>query len=175
MIVHLDLLQWQSSHLRCSCLSAANNLVPHPYLATIRAHMHGAVHWLHRGVGQKRKLVDRLDLPGSASQRLVDVALFAGDDSWLLRRRIHLLDDVSGGERSIRAVVPVDLERGKALHRGPRVVAYNSNRIFEPHHLAHALDGNGVAVVDVDELSAQHRAGGYGGKLHAEDHRVDAI
>ena len=120
MIVHLDLLGWQSGHLRGSGLSAADNLVPNPDVATVPAYMHGAVHRLHRGVGQKRKLVDRLDLPGSAGQRLGDVAFFAGDDSWLLRRRIHLLDDVGGGERGVRAVVPVNVERGKALHRGPR-------------------------------------------------------
>ena len=144
MIVHLDLLRWQSGHLRGSGLSAAHNLVPDPDVATIRAYMHGAVHRLHRGVGQKRKLVDRLDLPGSAGQRLGDVAFFAGDHSGLLRRRIHLLDDVSGGERSVRAVVPVDLERGQALHRGPRAVAYDGNGIVEPHHLAHALDRHGA-------------------------------
>ena len=175
MIVHLDLLQWQAGHLRGGGLSAAHNLVPDPDVAAVAAYMHGAVHRLHRGVGEKRKLVDRLDLPGGAGQRLGDVAFLAGDHSGLLRRRIHLLDDVSGGERGVRAVVPVDIERGEALHRGPRAIAYDGNGIVEPHHLAHALDRHCLAVVDAGELSAQHRAGGDRGKLHAGDHRVDAI
>src|SRR6476660_5839229 len=140
MIVHLDLLGWRPGFMRGSGVSAAYNLVPDPDVATVPTYMHGAVHRLHRGVDEKLKLVDGLDLPGSAGQRLVDVAFFAGDHSGLLRRRIHLLDNVSSAERGVRAVVPVDIERGQALYRGPRAIAYDGNGIVEPHHLAHALD-----------------------------------
>ena len=40
--------------------------------------------------------------------------------------------------------------------------------------MAHALDRHGLAVVDVGQLSAKHRAGGHRRKLHARDYRVDA-
>jgi hypothetical protein len=76
MIVHLDLLRWQSGNLRGGGLSAADHLVSHPDVATILAYMHCTVHRLHRGVCQERKLVHSLYLLGGAGQGLDDIAFF---------------------------------------------------------------------------------------------------
>ena len=91
MIVHLDLLRRQSGDLRGRGLRAADHLISDPDVAAVFAYMHRAVHRLHRGMGQERHLVHRLDLLGGAGQRLGDVAVVCGDDACLLRRALHLL------------------------------------------------------------------------------------
>ena len=74
MIVDRDLVQRQAGGFRRGLLSARDDLVANPDFAAVLADMNRAVHRLHRGVGEKRRLVDRLDLRGGAGQRLVDVA-----------------------------------------------------------------------------------------------------
>jgi hypothetical protein len=98
--------------------------------------MHGAVHRLHRGVGQKRKLVDRLHFLGSAGQGPGDVALFVDDDPGFCDA-VSIFDDVSGGER--RSGRCPSRYRARLGPVDPRAIAYDGNCIVEPHHLAHAL------------------------------------
>ena len=75
VVVHLDLLRRQAGHLRGGGLGAAQHLRSDPDIATVLAHMDGAVHRLHGGVGQKRQLVDRLDRVGGVGHGLGDIAL----------------------------------------------------------------------------------------------------
>ena len=73
MIVDDDLLRRQAGGLRRHRLNARDRLGADPDLALILADVHRAVHRLHRGVRQERKLVDRLDLGGGARHGLVGV------------------------------------------------------------------------------------------------------
>ena len=97
-----------------------------------------------------------------------------GDDAGILRGDIHLLDSAGGRDICVRTVVPVDVERGQALHGRPHMIADHRDGIIEPHHLAHALDRHRLAVVNVDELAAKHWTSGHGGDLHAGNDRIDA-
>ena len=74
MIVDDDLLERQAGGLRRHRLDARDRLGADPDFALVLADMHRAVHRLHRGVREERKLVGRLDLGGGARHRLVGVA-----------------------------------------------------------------------------------------------------
>src|SRR6185295_9644363 len=82
---------------------------------------------------------------------LGDIALFVSHDAFLLRGDFHLLHDAGGRDVCVRTIVPVDVESGQALHGRPHVIADHRDGIIELHHLTHALDRHGLAVVDVDE------------------------
>ena len=73
MIVDDDLLRRQACGLRGHRLDTRHRLAADPDFALILAKVHRAVHRLHRGVGQERNLVGRLDLGGGARHGLVGV------------------------------------------------------------------------------------------------------
>jgi hypothetical protein len=62
MIVHDDLLHRKARSLRGEGLGSCERLVANPDLATVVAHIDGAVHRFHRGMRKERNLVGRLDL-----------------------------------------------------------------------------------------------------------------
>ena len=70
--------------------------------------MDGAVHRLHRRVGEERQLIDGLDPLRSTGQRLLGIALVARHHAGLLRRLLELADDVGAADLRVRAVVPLD-------------------------------------------------------------------
>ena len=149
MIVHLDLVGREPGHLRGRGLRPAHHLDSHPDIAAVLGHMHRAVHRLHRGMREERHLVDGLDLLGGGRHGLGDVAIAAGDDAVASARRSSICShDARRRDIRVRALVPFDVERGKALHRRPHMIADHRDGIVEPHHLAHALDRHGLAVVD---------------------------
>jgi hypothetical protein len=135
--------------------------------------MNGAVHRFHRRVRQKGHLIDGLDLCRGASHCLRGVAVLTRDDARLLRGGVQQPDDLGAGERGVRALVPVDVERRKSLLGRPHVVANDRHGVVEPHDLAHPGDLFRRTLVDILELAAGHRAGGDGGDQHARHRRVD--
>ena len=94
VIVHLDLLHWQTSRFGGRGLGASDDLVANPHIATIGAHMDGAVHRLHRRMCEKGRLVDCFDFMYSPDHSLREVALLAGNDTGPLRGDLHLPQDV---------------------------------------------------------------------------------
>ena len=110
--------------------------------------MDGTVHRLHGGVREKRYLVHRFDLHRGAGHGRSDIAILASNDARLLRGGLHLPHDVGARDLRVRALVPLDVERGKALNRRPHMVGDHRNGIIEAHHLAHALDRFGLAVIE---------------------------
>ena len=74
MVVDHDLVQRQVRGLGHRRLGARHDLAAEPDLAAVLAQMNRAVHRLHRGVGEERHLVGRLDLGDGARHCLVDIA-----------------------------------------------------------------------------------------------------
>ena len=57
----------------------------------------------------------------------------------------------------VRALVPLDLERGQAFLGCAHMRGDDGHGIVEADHLKHILDGQRLAVVDALELAAEHR------------------
>ena len=174
MVVNLDLLGWQAGDFRRRSLCPAHDLNAYPDFAAVFRHMHRAVHRLHGGMGEKWHLVDGFDFLRRGRKGLRKVPIGAGDNAIVLRGPRHLLDDALGRDVGIRTFVPLDVKRLKPLHRRPHVVAHHCDGVVDAHHLPHARDCQGLAVVHALDFAAEHRACGDGRKLHSRHHRVDA-
>ncbi len=179
MVMNADLLGRQAGHLRGGGLGAGRDLGAHPDVAAVLAYVDGAVHRLHRGVREERHLVDCLDLLGGAGHDLGHIALgralLARDHARLLRGRLELLHDIGGAELGVRALVPADVERGKALLGRPHVIGDHRHGAAEANHPVHAFNRLRLGVIDARELAAEHRTGGDGGDFHTGDLHVDAV
>jgi hypothetical protein len=173
MIVHLDLVGREPSHLRGRSLRAGHHLDSDPNIAAVLGDVHRAIHRLHGSVRQERHLVDGFDLPGCARYCLGEVALATGHDAVVLRGACHLLHDAGRGDIRVGALVPFDVEGTEPLHRGPHMVADHRHGIVDLDHLPHAFDRHCLAVVDAFELAAKDGTCGHARKLHAGNHRVD--
>ena len=79
VLVQHDFLERQAGHLGRRRLGARRDLGADPDVAAVLAHVHRAVHRLHRGVRQERHLIGRLDLGGRAGQRPGRVAGVLGN------------------------------------------------------------------------------------------------
>jgi len=83
---------------------------------------------------------------------------------------------VGGADRSVRSVVPADVERLEApafaAHMWSATTATTSSRttIWRT-----PLSRLRLAVVDADHLAADHRAGGDGGDLHSRQLDIDPV
>src|ERR1700761_1337047 len=174
MLVHRDLLDRQARGLRSFRLHPRHDLRAGPDLAGVRLEMNGAVHWLHGRVRQERQLIGLFVFLASR-EPLGDVADRFGDDAILLAGGAYILPDVVRGKMRVRAAVPFDLERVEPFLRRPHMVAYHANDIVEHDDLLHAGNFLGGTVVDLVDLAAEYRTCRYGRKLHAGQHRVDAI
>ena len=98
VIVDLDFFRRQTSRFRDRGLGEGRHLRSHPDIAAIRTNVDGAVHRLHGGVREERRLVNCLDLLGGARHGLGRVALPARDNSRQLRGRCQLLHEIGGAE-----------------------------------------------------------------------------
>ena len=174
VVMNLDSVPRQAGRPSGCGLRAGLDLRPHPDVTAVLADVDGAVNRLHRGVRQKRHLIDRLDLPGRTRQRFGDVAVLARDRARLARGRCELLDDVGGAELRVRALGPADVERGEALLSRPHVVGDHRHGVLEADHLAYALDRLRPAVVEARELAAEHRTRGHRRDLQPREAHVDA-
>ena len=84
------------------------------------------------------------------------------------------MDDVGGADRSVRSVVPTDVERLESLFRRPHVIGHHRDRVVEDDDLADPFDRLCLAVVDADQLATDHGTRGDGGDLHSRQLDVDA-
>jgi hypothetical protein len=175
MIVHHDLVQWQSGDFRRRRLDPRNGLIADPYFAAVLADMSGAVHRLHGGVGQERNLIDRLDLGRRVRHCAVDVADGLGDSARLERCLLEFCRYVARAELGVRPVVPFDLQRREALRRRSHMVGDDGDGIVETHDLAHALDGLGRRIIHALHAPADHRRLRQGRDLDARRPNVDAV
>jgi hypothetical protein len=157
MIVHHDLVQWQSGDFRRRRLDPRNGLIADPYFAAVLADMSGAVHRLHRGVREKRNQVGRLDLGDGACHRLVGVADGLCHRPRFERRFFELVHNRCRVELGVRTVVPFDLERCEAFLCSSHVISDDRNGVLEPHDLTHALDGLGCRIIHVLHAAAENR------------------
>ena len=139
MVVNLDLLLGEAGDFGGGGLRPRQNLRSNPNLASVGADMHGAVHRLHGGVGEKRHLIDGLDFLGGPAKRLFHIAVLARDRAGLLRGGIEFANDIGGAELGVRSRVPFDIERGQTFPRRSHMIGYHGDGIVEPHNLMHAL------------------------------------
>ena len=109
-----------------------------PDLTTILAQVHCAVHRLHHRVREEWDLVNRFHFGGGVCEGLGEVTFRARDRAGLLRGCIHIAHDVNSGELGVAAVVPLDIECGEALLRGPHMVGDDGYSIIQLHHLTNA-------------------------------------
>ena len=137
MIVDDDLLERKARHLRRDRLRARDDLIADPDLAAVRLHMHGAVHRLHRRMGEERHVIGRLEFRSLAQSR-ADVAGRFRDRARLLARRDETVQHVGGRDVGVRPFVPGDFERGEALLGGPHVIADDRDEIVENDDLPHS-------------------------------------
>ena len=153
--------------LAAGLLHAGHHLGADPDLAARRRDVHRAVHRLHRwrapGRAPRRSPRPRRSpapcrhRPPTCRPRPCAAAGGAQARPDLRRCR----------RAAFGPVVPGDVERLQPLLGRPHVVADHRHQIVQHHHLANAGHGLGLAVVDVGDLAAEHRAVGQGGELHA--------
>jgi len=107
MVVDLDGILRQASELRDHGLGQRWRLRADPDVTTILAEMDRAVHRLHCGMCQERKLIDRFDPLRRAGERRFSIAFIAGHHAGLLRGLFELADETRAVDRRIRAVIPL--------------------------------------------------------------------
>ena len=174
VVVDPDRVLRQPGDLGDHGLGQGRRLGADPDVAAVLADMDGAVHRLHRRMGEERQLIDRVDPLRRAGERLLGVALVARHRAGLLRRLLELADDVGAVDRRVRAVVPLDGGRLEPLLGRPHMVGDHGDGIVDPHHLAHALDRARRRLVHRFRLAAEHRRDGDRRDLHARQLGVDA-
>ena len=174
MIVDDNLLERQARHLRRDRLRAGEDLVADPDLAGVGANIHGAVHRLHRRMGEERHVIGRLEFR-SLAQSLGDVAGRFRDRALFLARRDETVEHVGGRHCGVRPFVPCDVESLEALLGGPHVIADDRDEIVENDDLPHSGHVAGRRVVDMRDLAAEYRTARERGDLHARRPGVDAI
>ena len=123
MVVDHDLLQREAGDLGRGRLRAAQHLRAGPHLAAVLPHVDRAVHRLHRGVREERRLVHRFDLLAAPASAARGVALASARRTPGSRDAASSpCDDVGGAQLAVRPVVPADGERRQPLLRRPHVV-----------------------------------------------------
>ena len=135
MIVDDDLLERQTRHLRRDPLRAGDDLIADPDLAGVGTNVHGAVHRLHRRMGEERHVIGRLDFR-SLAQSLVDVAGRFRDRARFLACRDEAVQHIGRRHVGVRPFVPRDVEGVEALLGGPHVIADDRDEIVENDDLS---------------------------------------
>jgi hypothetical protein len=175
MIVHDDFLRRQACGLRGQRLNPRDRLATDPDFARILAKVNRAVHRLHRRVGQKWNLIDRLDLAGGLRHGLVDVADVLRHRARSKGCPIEFACDLFCGESRVRTIVPFDLQRCQAFLRSSHMIGDYRNGVVEPHDLPHAFDGFCRRILDALHASAEHRRLRQSRDLHARRASIDAV
>ena len=157
MIVDHDLVQGQARGFCRRLLRSRDDLGADPDFAAVLADMNRAVHRLHRSVGEKWNLVDRLDLRGGARHRLVDVADILRHGPRFERRLFELGRDVVGAELGVRALVPFDDKGGEPFPCCAHVVGHDRDRVVELDDLTHALERHGRSGIHALHPTAKDR------------------
>src|SRR5262245_10924109 len=123
----LHLLRFKASDLRGVHTIDGLELCSRPYLAVIRTQIHSAIERLHHGVREIRHFVHGLDLLRRRTQRGRRIALFASDESRLLRKFSILLALRLRTEVRHGPFVPLDLQGISSLLGGPEAVSNYGN------------------------------------------------
>ena len=155
VVVDHDLVQRQSGGLCGGGLCTSDDLAADPDFATVLANIDGAVHGLHRRVGQKRHLVDRVDFGDGPRDCLGDIADVLCDRPWIERSFLEITRDILDAECRVRPVVPLNDQGRETLLCRSHVVGHDGNRIVQPHDLAHAFNCLGGRVVDAFQPAAE--------------------
>ena len=175
MIVDHDAVERQAGGLRRRSLDPRQSLAADPDFAAVLADMDGAVHRLHRGVRQERKLIGRLDLGDGAGQSCVHIADVLRHRTRMKRRLFERGHDAVHVQRGMRTVVPFDLEGLEPLLRRPHVIRDDGDGIVEVHDLAHAVDRLGGRIVHALHAPAEDGRLRQRRDLHARRPRIDAV
>ena len=136
--------------------------------------MHGAVHRLHRRMGEERHVIGRFEFR-SLAESLADVAGRFRHRAISLARGDEAVQHVGRRHVGVRPFVPSDVEGVEALLGGPHVIADHRDEIVENDDLPDSRHGQGSCVVHMRDLAAEYRAARERGDLHALGPRVDAI
>jgi hypothetical protein len=83
-------------------------------------------------MGEERKLVHRVQLDHGAGDGGVGIAFLLGNDTRAVGRIRVALDDLRLIHPRVRAEIPVDIERIKALPRRPEMLADDRDPILDP-------------------------------------------
>ena len=140
MVVDDNLLGRQPGHLRRDPLGAGDHLIADPDLAGVGANVHGAVHRLHRRMGEERHVIGRLEFR-SLAQSLGDVAGRFRDGALSLACGDESVQHVGRRHVGVRPFVPRDVEGVEALLGGPHVIADDRDEIVENDDLPHPGHG----------------------------------
>ncbi|MNY07849.1 hypothetical protein D3C86_1406710 [compost metagenome] len=167
MVVHLHGVLRQAGQPCRHCFGAGRHLDAQPQIASVLAHMNSAVHRLQASMGQKRHLVDHLELASRRGHCRANIAFAAGLDARLLRCRLDVLKHLRAGHIGVGARVPFDLQHTQALARSARMIGHHRHGVIGMQHLANTLDRQCWRRVDAIECAANHRAEHQCGDLHA--------
>jgi hypothetical protein len=157
VVVDDDLVQRQAGGLRGRRLDPRHGLAADPDFAAVLAQVNRAVHRLHGGVREERKLVGRLDLSDGARHGPLDIADALRDRPGIERRLFELARDRIGREFGVRTVVPFDHQRRQAFLRSSHMIGDDGDGVVEAHDLPHALDGLGCRIVHAFHATAENR------------------
>src|SRR5215813_7660880 len=108
MIVNFDRILWQAGEFGHQRLRERRRLCPDPNVATILLQMNGAVHRLHRRMGQERHLINGFESLRRLRKSLPCIAIVTGNHARLFGFLLQLLDDTGVADLAIRPVVPRD-------------------------------------------------------------------
>ena len=149
MVMDGDLLCRQAGDFHGRIDDARRHLCAQPDIAAVRSHVHRAVDRFHRGVGEERLLIDRIDACLGVRETLRDVAVLARYGTVaVICRGAEIVDDLLHRKTRARAFIPGDLQRCKAALGGPRVIADNSYRVVGLDDLTYTGNLFGIGVVD---------------------------
>ncbi len=172
--VYADLLRLEPGDLRTRVLTECLELRWRVNVATVGAHVGGAIHRLHRGVGEKRNFVSSFHFLGRARERRVGVAIFPRDGAgFFSSSEIELANGVAG-VRGVRAFLPGDLQRAPAFHRGPGVVRDDGNAGRNLQNLLYAANGFRFRSVKAFHAAAKDRTARHDRMLDIRQAHINA-
>ena len=151
-------------------------LCPDPDVAAILLQMNGAVHRLHRRMGQERHLINRPRVVAPPPQEPsrhrhrygpTTPGFLDASSSWR--------DDIGVADLAIRPVVPRDGGSLEPLLRRTHVIGDHGNSFIDVDHLPDALHCQRGLLVHRFRLATEHRRNSNRRNLHTRQSRVDAV
>src|SRR5215472_11102445 len=136
--------------------------------------MDATVQGLHLRMGQERHLVACVSSQ-ARSQSLRGIADGVGKNALLLTGGTDLPPHLFCVDMRVRALVPLDIERGQSLPGGPRMVADDGHEILQDDDLADAGELFGLSVIYVSDLAPKHRTDGNGCEVDSGREAVPAM
>ena len=166
MIVNFDRIPWQAGEFDHQRLRERHRLRPDPNVATILLQMNGAVHRLHRRMGQERHLIDGFEPLRRLSKSLSCIAIVTGNRARLFGFLLQLLDDIGVVNLAIRPIVPRDGGSLESLLRRTHVIRHDGNSFIDIDHLPDAIHCQSGLLVHRFRLATEHRRNSNCRNLH---------